>query len=321
MVTLMPSFFRIFIALAACTAALPAAAQNAPVPKFEMAKPPTTEAAWTAQAKGSLLVTSGNSQSRNGVLALSGSRLAGKNKVSLDGQVAYGRSKVVIPVRDPMNPQLIVGLARQTDTTTNQWLIRGRDDYFFTANNAGYVLAQIGADPIAGKELHGGAQAGYSRQLWKDERHTAVAELGYDFSYESYKAQPGKVIDPVQIHSARLFLGEELKVSEDTGFKVGFEALFNLNKENALEERGLEPDPAPRKEVAAFKDTRLMAKAALSTKLWRNVSFAFGFTLKYDQNPAPRPLPSTAAGAMFAGTFFSDEVDTLTEATLVFTFL
>ena len=31
-----------------------------------------------------------------------------------------------------------------------------------------------------------------------------VAELGYDFSYESYVEQPGKTLDPVSIHSARV---------------------------------------------------------------------------------------------------------------------
>jgi hypothetical protein len=296
----------------------PALAQDAPVPKFEMGKATEKDTAWTAQAKGSLLVTSGNSQSRNGVLGLSASRKAGNTKLSLDGNVAYGRSDVVVPLYDPANPMLLVGLGRQGETTTNQWQTRARADQFFTESNAAYVLAQIGADQIAGKELFGGGQLGYSRQLFKDDRQTAVAELGYDFSYEGYVQPPGSHLDAVQIHSARVFLGEQLKLSDDTGLTAGVEALFNINKEKALNVSDRSS------EVAAFKDTRIIGKLGLTTKLWQNLSFGFGFTLKYDQNPTLRPLPGSAKNAMLAPTFvqpFANKVDTLTEASLVFTFL
>jgi hypothetical protein len=43
-----------------------------------------------------------------------------------------------------------------------------------------------------------------------------------------------------------------------------------------------------------------------------------------DQNPAPRPVPSgSPPGSSYAPTFqpFADKVDTLTEATLIYTFL
>jgi hypothetical protein len=76
--------------------------------------------------------------------------------------------------------------------------------------------------------------------------------------------------------------------------------------------------------VKAFKDTRVNAKVGLSTNLWKSLSFGFSFALKYDQNPAPRPVPKTApAGASFGEDRFlaySDKVDTLTEATLIYTF-
>ena len=54
------------------------------------------------------------------------------------------------------------------------------------------------------------------------------------------------------------------------------------------------------------------------------LSVGFGFTLRYDQNPPPRPIPSgTPAGIpMRAGVQpFSDKVDTLAEATLIYTFI
>ncbi|HEY0706088.1 MAG TPA: DUF481 domain-containing protein [Polyangia bacterium] len=296
-----------------------AQAQNVPPPKFTYEQPPPAPVdEWVAQAKGSLLVTSGNTVTRNGLVGRRSSRRRGSNKASFDGQIAYGRSSIITPVFDPANPMSIVGLDRREDTTTNQWHSKARYDRFFTANNSGYLLGQIGADKIAGKRLMGGGQVGFSRELLKNERHTTVAEIGYDFSYESYLAPAAKGKDPTQIHSGRLFVGESFAVTPDTGLFANAEVLSNLNRENALNY-----DDPTSDEVAPFKDTRLLGKVGVTTRLWKKLSFAFSVTWKFDQNPAPRQLPPGAAGAMFAPTFatpFADRSDTLTEATLVFSF-
>jgi putative salt-induced outer membrane protein YdiY len=299
------------------TLLLSSASAFAADPKFEFEKPPEKPSDWKVQAKGGLLVTTGNSQSRNGNLAVTSSHQTGWNKLSLDGNVAYGRSSVLHAVPDPTTGD-IAGFERIGETTTNMWAARGRYDRFITANNSGYVLAKIGADRVAGKKLVGGGQAGYSRQLVKNEVHTAVAELGYDFSYESYLASPGRPTDVVAIHSARVFVGELFKLTDATGLSGSVEAMFNLNKEKAPNAS----DPSSN-EVKALKDTRLIGKLGLTTTLYKSLSFGFGVTVLYDQNPAPRPLPSSAKGAKYAPTFhpFADRIDTLTEATLVFTFL
>jgi putative salt-induced outer membrane protein YdiY len=301
--------------LLSSTVTATAAAQTAP--KFEYGKPPEKPTDWNVQAKGGLLITSGNSQSRNANMGVTASQQAGDNKLSFEGNFAYGRSNVLTPVIDTtMN--VVTGLERTPTTTTNQWRSRGRYDRFFTPNNSGYVLGQIGADRVAGKKLVAGGQAGYSRQLLKNDFHTTVAELGYDYSFESYVIQPP--VDSVSIHSARVFLGELWKLTEATGINGSVEALFNLNKEKAPDAN----DPTfTVKEVKAFKDTRVTGKIGLTTTLYKKLSFGFGFTVLYDQNPAPRPLPASAKGVPFAPGFhpFSDKFDTLTEATLVFTFL
>src|SRR3989337_2175085 len=112
------------------------------------------------------------------------------NQVTFNGSLAYGRSSVLVPVTNATGE--VTDFAREERTTTNQWRTRGRYDRFFTPNNAAYVLGQLGAAKIAGKRLFGGGQIGYSRQLYKSEKHTTVAEAGYDFSYESYVQSPGK---------------------------------------------------------------------------------------------------------------------------------
>ena len=80
--------------------------------------------------------------------------------------------------------------------------------------------------------------------------------------------------------------------------------------------------PASAGETATLEGT-LAAAVHNSTTLWKSLSFAFGFTLRYDQNPAPLPIPSGSMGTMYAPGFqpFAKSVDTLTEATLIYTFL
>jgi hypothetical protein len=301
-----------------------ARAQNPADPKFAFTNPAAPPDApkpveWTAQVKGGVLVTSGNSQVQNGTLGGSATRKAGDNKLALDVGAAYGNSTIRVARDQNANGTLDNSgeLGEDEIESTNNWNTRGRYDRFLTANNAGYILGQVGADKIAGKKLTGGAQTGYSRQLLKDEAHTWVAEIGYDLSYESYVSAPMGTPDSVSIHSARLFSGDVWKLSDDTGIYANAEVLFNLNQEKALK---ASDTTGATDRVDAFKDTRVIGKAGLTTTLWKNVSFGFGFTLRYDQNPAPRPVPK---GFTFASGFqpFADKVDTATEATLIVTFL
>ena len=84
--------------------------------------------------------------------------------------------------------------------------------------------------------------------------------------------------------------------------------------------RGGGPTPG----VDAFKDTRVNAKAGLTTTLYKSLSAGLGFLLKYDQNPAPRPLPTLPAGTPPMPTIvfgpnlgpFADRVDMQGEVTL-----
>jgi large conductance mechanosensitive channel len=322
----------IFAVLALMLFAAPAFAQGNPTftygkpDEVKPGAPPPPLVEWKAQAKGGLSVTTGNSQTTNGTLSVSVSRKESANRISFDGAVAYGRSTVLTAqtMPDPAMPMnnLITDLGRTTVTTTNNWMTKGRYDRFFTANNSGYASGLAGADQVAGKAFVGGGQVGYSRQLLKNDMHLVVSEIGYDFSYESYVEQPGKTIDPVSIHSARLFVGETLKISPASGATASVEALFNLNREaNALDAGSGSP---PTKGVSAFRDTRVVGKLGLTTTLFARLSIGFGFTLRYDQNPAPRPVPpGTPSNTMYSTMFmpFADKVDTLAEATLIYTFI
>jgi len=285
--------------------------------KVESHQPPPVE--WKAQVKGGFMMTSGNSQTTNGTVAAVASRKEGNNKLALEGGAAYGRSSVVQANVDPAMPTEISSISRTEIQTTNNWIVKGRYDRFFTTNNSGYASGQAAADKIAGKSFFGGGQIGYSRQVYKSPLHTAVAEIGYDFSYERYVQTPGKTLDPVAIHSARLFAGETLKLTPQTGLNASVEAFLNLNREGkAVNVSSGAPG------VDAFHDTRLVGKLGATTTLFKKLSIGFGFTVRYDQNPAPLPIPALANGAtMYAMGFqpFAEKVDTLTELNLIYTFL
>jgi hypothetical protein len=219
----------------------------------------------------------------------------------------------------PMN-NVVSALNRQEVTTTNNWFSKGRYDRFFTTNNSGYVSGLAAADKIAGKTFAGGGQIGYSRQLVKTDNNTLVAEIGYDFSYESYVQLPMKTLDPVSIHSARLFVGETAKITSATGATASVEAFFNLNKET----KALNVDPPHDPGVAAFHDTRVIGKLAVSTTLFKSLSVALGFIIRYDQNPAPLPIPpGTPMNMGYLTGFqpFAETLDMASELTLIYTFL
>ena len=323
----------------ACSLLLSATAAAQTTPTFTYAKPdevkptvtitappppPPPAVEWKAQVKGGFLMTTGNAQTTGTSATGNLSRKEGNNRLTIDAGAAYGRSNVVTPtfMTDPvtnMATTTINGITRTSIETNNNWFTKGRYDRFFTANNSGYVSAQAAGDKVAGKTFFGGGQIGYSRQVYKSEMHLLVAELGYDLSYERYVQNPGTTHDPVTVHSARLFVGETLTLTKATGITAGVEALFNLNKEGSALKY-----PSGTVGVDSFEDTRVNGKLSLTTTLYKRLGISFGFLIRYDQNPAPLPIPSgSPAGAAFAMGFvpFADRVDTQTSATLVYTFL
>jgi large conductance mechanosensitive channel len=315
----------VLTALALVLLAAPAFAQGSP--SFTFAKPeevktgapPPPPVEWKASVKGGLLWTTGNSQTTNGALALAVSRREAANRFTLDAGLAYGKSNILVAHPSDANPMVIDGIGSNNVTTTNNWLTKARYDRFITANNSAYGSGLAGADKIAGKSFAGGGQVGYSRQLVKDDAQTLVSEIGYDLSHERYIQQPMRTLDPVTIHSARLFVGETMKLSSSSAANASVEALLNLNREgSALNVNTGMPG------VAAFHDTRVVGKVGLTTTVFARLSVALGFTLRYDQNPAPRPIPSgTAPGLVYAPGFqpFSEKIDTLAEATLIYAFI
>lgn len=293
-----------------------ARAQTAPV--FEYVKPEEAPSTllWAAQVKGGWLVSRGNAVATSGTLGGTASCKFDNNKLSLDLVAAYGEfnNRVYVPANggDPTVVDSPTDIVRQNMVATNNALAKGRYDRALDDSDALYVLATLGQDKIAGKRLFGGGQLGYSRLLFQSDVHKTLAEAGYDFSDELYDA-PGA--SAVVVHSARFFLGDTWKLSEATGIFANAEALFNLNKEtNAMDAHSTVPTMG----VPAFKDTRVNGKLGITTVLTKGLSFGFGVSLKYDQNPAPL-APTPAFGPAYRA--FAETLDVLTDASLIVTLL
>jgi putative salt-induced outer membrane protein YdiY len=289
-------------------APLAARSQEAAAPP---APPPVQ---WKAQVKAGLVSTSGNSETTTVTGAANVSRTDAANKAALEGVVAYGQSGLFVASDTNGNGVIDRGeYHRNTQTTVNNWNVKARYDRFITAHQGLFAAASVGADEIAGKNLVAGGQAGYAIKLLKTDVQELIGELGYDFSYEEYQATGVK---PNEIHSGRAFLGETLKLSSTAGLVASVEALANLNTEkNAPNARAADPT----KKVTAFEDLRVNGKLALTAAIRSNVSLSVGFLLKYDRNPAP--LPQISGAPAFGFPAFAKEVDTVTDAALIVTFM
>jgi hypothetical protein len=277
-------------------------------PKFEYGKKEDVkpEDEWKASVQAGLILTSGNSQitTFSGGAALSYKHAS--EKFALDVAGAFARSEILVGTDTNMNGTIGPDeIDRIDQTTTKNVAGKIRYDHFFTDHDTVFLAGKGLIDEPAGKELAVGGQAGYSRRIYKDDVHELVGEIGYDFSYESYVAD----VPSVSIHSLRAFLGYTAKISEDTGFKLEGEGLFNLNSEDG-----------PTGSIDAFDDTRVNAKTQVTTKLAKHIDLRFSFTVHFDNSPAPRPpFPGIKFDPGFVP--LADKVDTITEMAVLVNFL
>lgn len=317
---LMATFHRSALVLA-CTIAtavifvpvpVASAQSKAGQPTFEFQKPEEEQkklerVEWKAQLQSGLVLTTGNARTTTFSAGGNASRRDRRNRLRVDATATYVRSELFLAIDQNGDMLIQEGeITRSRQTTAKAWEVRGRYDRFLTEHNSLYGLGFVSADEPAGKELIGGGQAGYSRQLYKSDDHELVAEGGYDFTYENYLTDD--VDDAVVIHSGRAFAGYTGKVREETQFSTSVETLVNVND--------LDTPTGP---VARFHDVRMTGKAELTTQLWEKVSFSFSFTAKWDNAPAPRAPFALPYAPGFNP--MADELDTITKASLIINLL
>jgi hypothetical protein len=301
------------VLLLAALSATPARADEIKDPKFEygkLDKPKDKPVEWKANAKLAFILSTGNSQAGSFSLGGSVSRKAHMNKFALDLGWTYARSRTLLAADNNGNGFIDEGeWHREDQTTNNAWFTKARYDRFLSEHNSLYAAGLIGGDSPSGKDLTGGGQAGYSRQLYASPHHEVVAELGYDFSYESY-------VDPktsgLSIHSMRVFAGYALKFTPTSGLFANVETILNLNTEHV-------PTEDKTNEAGPFQDARVNGKAGLSATIWKRLSLSLSYAVKFDNVPAPKPAFKLPFAAGYVP--LSLKVDTVAEAGLIYSFL
>jgi len=258
----------------------------------------------SASAELGLVLTTGNSETTTATASGKVGRKAGKNKLEVTASMAYARASTRAAQDRDMNgtigPGEIVG---ETKITAETFEGKLRYDRYLDDKNSLYIAALARRDRPAGKELVAGGQIGYSRVLKKTETAEAVAEVGYDLSYENVTA-PG---DGVLIHSARAFVGFKGKASDDNAYEASLEFLTNV--------AGVDSATG---HVGVAGDNRLNAHAQWTSKIGADLSLAFSLDLKFDSAPAPL----TISGVTFDPGFVPEasSVDTLFKGSIIYTF-
>lgn len=284
-------------------------------PKFDYGAAPAeikTPREWKAAVQAGLILNNGNAEN----IAFSASGTAsvfdGKNKGTLDVGGSYAQSTIIVANDRDMDGVISSKdeELRKRSTTAAMWNVKLRYDRFFTPNNTLYLAMQALGNEPAGKRVVVSGQAGYQRQLYKNDMHLVRLEAGYDFSFERstlYHKMP-KSIPDLFIHSLRLYLGYDLTFSKDSTLKLYGEVLCNLN-----------PEDGPHGNIRPFEDTRVNFGLALITKLWQRLNFRFGVTARYDNAPQARPAIDLPYAPGY--TPLAEKLDTVVDASLVFTFL
>ncbi len=280
-----------------------------PAPSFDYGKfEELKTVVWKASVQAGLILNTGNSNNLSFSAAANASRNDGKNKLTLDVGGSYARSTIYKVNDFNGNGMVDPGeLSKLEQTTTALWNAKLRYDRYFTPNNSGYIDAFASGNEPAGMRVQTGGQIGYSRQVYKSDLHLLRAEVGLDYSYIHYVVAG---TNDLNVASLRLFVGYVLSFTKDTSFNAGVEALFNLNPLTAP--TGGHVDP--------FTYSRVNAKVALITKLYKNINFRLGFTAIF--NNVVGPIPSQG-GLPFAMGYkpLAEKLDTITDASLVISFL
>jgi hypothetical protein len=301
------TLFLVLTALVARTAA-------ADDPKFEYGKHDDVKDVkgvdWTAAAEAGVVLTTGNSQLTTATGGVHVSRKTGANRLMLDASGAYAKSGLRV-IADQNGNGLIdnAGEITTVDTVTAETLMgKLRYDRFLTEFNSLYIAALASRDTPAGLLSALGAQAGYSRQIYKTPTAETALEVGYDYSHQDPVSGPA-----IDIHSGRAFIGHKAIMTEGTTLEAAFELLTNLNREHltTTDANGMLVDGGP------LKDTRVNARVAISAKIGVNLAVQMSMELKYDNRPSALPIKNLAPDFQPE----ASSMDTVMKASFIYTFI
>jgi hypothetical protein len=285
------------------------AAAAQPAPTFQKGDPAEVaeveDVEWTATGGLGLIATTGNSQTTTITASGNATRKDADNKFDAALAAAFARASTrTASDLDGSGAIEADELSSTNATSAKNIALKLRYDRYLTAHDALYIAALGAIDQPAGKDFQGGAQFGYSRGLYVDDKHELLAEAGYDLSFLELSVGSSSTI-----HSLRLFTGYKGKLTSTTSLEASLEALLNAN---SVAFGG--------RDASRFEATRLNGLVGATTSLSSKLSLSASFGVRYDNFPAPLaaigPVPFAVGFEPAA-----DKVDTITKLSLIVTFL
>ena len=198
------------------------------------------------------------------------------------------------------------------DTASN---VQGRVRYdaFFHPRISAFAMVTARYDPFLGLQARVRVDPGLAFYIIQQAKHRLWGEFGYDYQHDARRVHDTKqdctiagtlvtngcyelkvpnvaqgmgarVVDKnLNIHSLRLFAGYVNQLSDAVGFTTGLEYIQPVSPL-----RSSDVDP-PKPNAAVVPRTRAFVNwdAALTVSIYKALSFATTFTLRYDNAPLP----------------------------------
>ena len=228
----------------------------------------------------------GNTKSINASGAVAFSVAHARNKFSLDFGGAYGRGVVADSGSDEW-----VELAKNVGGAVRY------DRFIIPDINSIYVGGGALHDPLAGFLIQARGDVGYSHKLINTEKHSLLAEGGFNYSRDQYvPVAEGGTGGGQNFVGGRIAGAYALNVGGNFGFTQKLEALLGGRNNQDAGEEGF--------------DGKIVSATGISGSFNSIMSVKFGFKLGYDFVP-----PVRADGTSF------EALDTLTSITIVATLM
>ena len=147
------------------------AAQNVDLTLVEKVNPPPVK--WTGSLVAGALISSGNTESQAYNLSFDATRRAEDDRLTFGAGYFFGQQT------DPDT-----GIE---STTTDNWFVQGKYDYFFTKKWYGYANARVERDRIAALDLRFTPGVGVGYQWVESADFNFNTEAGISWVYEDYE--------------------------------------------------------------------------------------------------------------------------------------
>jgi len=202
---------------------------------------------WTGAVTANGLLTRGNSNTESIGIAIDASRRSEQDRISFDAGYLYGRQK---------NPD-----TGQSTTTTDNWFLFGKYDYFFTKRFYGFASARVERDRIAELKLRFTPSVGVGYQWIEKPDMNFLTEGGIAWVYEDFENAPSD-----DHFALRLAYHFDKKLNDKVNFFHDLEYLPSIEDSS---------------------DFNVNTDAGVRVTLTKNMFTEFRFEWKYDGEPAP----------------------------------